>query len=87
MEHAVVGQTASGPITLRPGEGASMDFDLTQAVRPDVQSIFITVEALPFAGSSNNARATASLTLYDKVTNQPLGIWVWVESEGGYVWM
>jgi hypothetical protein len=87
MKHAVVGQTSSGPIIMPPGEGASMDFDLTQAVRADVQGFYITVEALPFAGSNNNAACIATLTIYDKLTNQPLSIWVWAEADGGYVWM
>ena len=34
-EYGAVGLRSSGPITLRPGQGASMDFDLTQAGRPD----------------------------------------------------
>jgi hypothetical protein len=87
QQHMVVGQTSSGPIIIPPGGGASMDFDLTQAVSPDVRGFLINIEALPFANSSNNAKAAATLTLYDKLTNQPLSVWVWVEAEGGYVWM
>jgi len=86
MQHAVVGQTSSGPITMRPGEGASTDFELTQAATPDVQSALFTVEALPLAGSSNTAACVAKLTLYDKLTNEPLSVWVWVDAEG-YIWM
>lgn len=86
MQHAVVGQTSSGPITLHPGDGASVDFDLTQAIRPDVQGVFISVEALPLVGSSDKAAATACVAVYDKWTNQPLSVWVWVDAEG-YIWM
>ena len=87
MRQAVVGQTSSGPITLRPGEGATMDYDLSQATRADVQSFLINIEALPFAGSSNAAACVATLTIYDKFSQQPLSVWVWAEADGGYVWM
>src|SRR5687767_14418063 len=75
MLHTAVGQTSSGPITLRPGDGASMDFDLAHASRSDVTSFFVIVEALPFAGSSDKAACVATLTKYDKLTNQPLLVW------------
>ena len=82
-----VGQRSSGPITLRPGEGASMDIDLSQASRSDVQSFFIIVEALPFANSNNHAAAcVATLTKFDGL-GKPLSVWVWAEADGGYVWM
>ena len=86
-EHAVVGQIASGPITIAPGGAASIDFDLTQATQPNVQGIFIIVEALPLAGVSNNAKATANAVVYDASLNAPLSVWVWVEAESSYVWM
>ena len=86
-EYNVAGQRTAGPNTLRPGQGASMDFDLSQASRADVTSFYIIVEALPFAGSNDAAACTATLTIYDKLTNQPLSVWGWAEADGGYVWM
>ena len=86
-EHAVVGQVSSGPITIAPGGAASIDFDLSQTTQPNVQGIFIIVEALPLAGVSNNAKATANAVVYDASLNAPLSVWVWAEADGGYVWM
>lgn len=86
-EHAVVGQISSGPITIAPGGAASIDFDLSQATQPNVQGIFIVVEALPLAGVSNNAKASACVAVYDASLNQPLSVWVWSDYDGGYVWM
>ncbi|HEV8370334.1 MAG TPA: hypothetical protein VGQ39_20455 [Pyrinomonadaceae bacterium] len=86
-EHAVVGQISSGPITIAPGGAASIDFDLTQATQPNVQGFFFIVETLPLAGASNDAKATANAVVYDASLNQPLSVWIWVEAEGGYVWM
>ena len=86
-EKAVVGQISSGPITIAPGGAASIDFDLSQATQPNVQGIFIIVEALPLAGVSNDAKATASAVVYDASLNLPLSVWVWVECDKEYIWM
>ena len=86
-EMGVVGQTSSGPITIAPGGAASIDFDLSQATNPNVQGFLIIVEALPLAGTSNEARASANLTVKNKFSKEPLSIWVWSDYDGGYVWM
>jgi len=85
-EMGVVGQTSSGPITLAPGGAATIEFDLSQAIGPNVTSAFIIVEALPLAGVSNEAHASANLTVKNKYSKQPLSVWVWVECDKEYVW-